>query len=139
MPSDEPLLPKHSARSDGDDGEAARRAEAELLERILSEATEGASTFLTQRVVAEASTFAAMEEDCAAGVSAACDALSQEEEAKRVWLSRLDVPSWGATAAAVSEVSALVKINALVAQAEALIKAAERLDSLANELARRSP
>ena len=39
-------------------------------------------------------------------VEEACDSLSVEEEAKRAWLARLDAPTWGAVAAAVSEVAA---------------------------------
>ena len=39
-------------------------------------------------------------------VEEACDGLSLEEEAKRAWLARLDAPTWGAVAAAVSEVAA---------------------------------
>ena len=39
-------------------------------------------------------------------VEEACDSLSVEEEAKRAWIARLDAPTWGAVAAAVSEVAA---------------------------------
>merc|ERR1719247_2619420 len=32
---------------------------------------------------------------CDAGDAVACDELSREEEAKRAWLARLEVPTWG--------------------------------------------
>jgi len=48
---------------------------------------------------------AALEEACDAGEAEACEALSREEEAKRRWLARLDVPSWGKAASAVSELA----------------------------------
>ena len=32
---------------------------------------------------------------CATGDDVACDSLSKEEEAKKAWLERLDVPAWG--------------------------------------------
>ena len=43
--------------------------------------------------------------DCDRGVDAACEELPgrlSEEEAKKRWLARLDAPTWGAVAAAVS-------------------------------------
>ena len=48
-------------------------------------------------VVAEANKIADLTEDCTAGDSAACDMLSKEDEAKKAWLAKLDVPSWGKT------------------------------------------
>ena len=62
--------------------------------------------------VASASASAAMteaaEEACDQGVTAACDGLSREEEAKRAWLAKMDKPSWGAVTAAVAAVSSEV-------------------------------
>jgi hypothetical protein len=46
-------------------------------------------------VVAEAGKMADLTEKCEAGESAACDTLSKEDEAKKAWFARLDVPSWG--------------------------------------------
>jgi len=46
-------------------------------------------------VVAEANKMADLTEDCNAGDEAACDMLSKEDEAKKAWLAKLDVPSWG--------------------------------------------
>ena len=43
---------------------------------------------------------------CDAGDDAACDVLSKEEEVKKAWLARLDAPTWGAVAAAVTTVAA---------------------------------
>ena len=36
-----------------------------------------------------------LQEACVSGDDTACDTLSREEEAKRAWLARLDVPTWG--------------------------------------------
>merc|ERR1719238_996434 len=36
-----------------------------------------------------------LEEECYKGDVTACDTLSREEEAKRAWLAKQDVPSWG--------------------------------------------
>merc|ERR1719271_401114 len=49
-----------------------------------------------------------MEEACYEGDDVACDSLSREEEAKRAWLAKLDAPTWGAAAAAVSAVATQV-------------------------------
>jgi hypothetical protein len=51
---------------------------------------------------------------CEAGDNVACDNLSLEEEAKRAWLLKLDAPTWGAAAAAVSAVAS--EVNAGAAQ-----------------------
>jgi len=46
-------------------------------------------------IVAEASKMAGLTEECDAGDEAACESLSKEDEAKKLWLAKLDVPSWG--------------------------------------------
>lgn len=46
-------------------------------------------------VAAEAHKLADLAEECDAGDDAACEALSKEDEAKKAWLAKLDVPSWG--------------------------------------------
>jgi len=46
-------------------------------------------------IVAEASKMADLTEECAAGDNAACETLSKEDAAKKAWLAKLDVPSWG--------------------------------------------
>jgi len=61
---------------------------------------------------AEAAKMAALEERCDSGEDTACDALSKEEEAKKRWLARLDVPTWGQAAAAVASVAADVTASA---------------------------
>ena len=48
---------------------------------------------------------AQMQEDCYQGVDVACQQLTYEEEAKRAWLSKLEVSSWGKVAEAVKEVA----------------------------------
>merc|ERR1719181_992410 len=60
------------------------------------------------KVVQEASAIHEMTEACDQGDDAACESLSHEEEAKKAWLARLDVPAWGAAAAAVSAVATQV-------------------------------
>merc|ERR1719473_847351 len=57
---------------------------------------------------ADAAELAGMTAACDAGDEAACDSLTGEEEAKRAWLGKLDVPTWGAAAAAVSSVASEV-------------------------------
>eukprot|EP00962_Isochrysis_galbana_P024472 scaffold7505_cov79-Isochrysis_galbana.AAC.1 len=56
-------------------------------------------------VANEASKMAALIEACDTGDDESCDLLSREEEAKKRWLARLDAPTWGAAAAAVSAVA----------------------------------
>merc|ERR1719460_551373 len=56
-------------------------------------------------VTSEAAQMAEMTADCYQGDMVACDNLSREQEAKRAWLAKLDVPTWGAAAAAVSAVA----------------------------------
>eukprot|EP00967_Tisochrysis_lutea_P159216 scaffold329211_cov70-Tisochrysis_lutea.AAC.1 len=45
-------------------------------------------------VANEAADIAALTDDCNSGIDEACELLSREEEAKRRWLARLDVPTW---------------------------------------------
>ena len=52
-----------------------------------------------------------MEEDCIAGIETACDMIAHEEAAKQAWLAKLDAPTWGAVAAAVTEVAAAVNVE----------------------------
>jgi len=42
---------------------------------------------------------------CYSGDEVACDNLSAEQEAKLAWLAKLDAPTWGAAAAAVSVIA----------------------------------
>merc|ERR1719201_2289519 len=49
-----------------------------------------------------------MNASCDAGYQSACDSLSREDQAKRAWLAKLDVPTWSAAAAAVSAVASEV-------------------------------
>ena len=49
-------------------------------------------------VASQATQFAALTQGCVSGEARACDALSKEDEAKKAWLNKLDVPSWGAAA-----------------------------------------
>ena len=52
---------------------------------------------------------AAMTADFDSGVEVACEELSNEDQAKVAWLAKLDVPSWGAAAAAVSQVASVME------------------------------
>jgi len=55
-------------------------------------------------IAEEAAQFQALSEECDAGDSEACGTLSKEEEAKKKWLAKIDVPSWGKAAAAMKEI-----------------------------------
>lgn len=63
-------------------------------------------------VVAEANKMADLTEGCDAGDAAACDALSQEDEAKKAWLAKLDVPSWGTMTEDAAKKAWLAKLDA---------------------------
>ena len=52
---------------------------------------------------------AALTDNCASGVDEACEELSHEDDAKKAWLTSIDVPAWGAAAAAVTQVATEVK------------------------------
>ena len=60
-------------------------------------------------IASEAAYVADMTEACDDGDEVACDSLSREDEAKRAWLAKLDVPTWGAAAAAVSAVAGAIR------------------------------
>ena len=68
----------------------------------------GAAASAMSQVASQASQVQTLTEDCASGVEQACDSLSLEEEAKLAWIQKLDAPSWGAVAAAVSAVGSEV-------------------------------
>ena len=51
--------------------------------------------------------FKALQQECGSGNDAACEMLSDEEEAKAAWLARLDAPAWGSLASASVEVGAI--------------------------------
>jgi hypothetical protein len=63
-----------------------------------------AAATLTSRV-AEAAQMAGVSAACDKGNDAACNKLSDAVEGRQTWLENLDVPAWGAAAAAVSAVS----------------------------------
>jgi hypothetical protein len=84
--------------------EAAKRAWLAKLDAP----TWGAAATDLANVASEAARMEEMAEDCYKGDDVACDSLSREEEAKRAWLARLDAPTWGAAAAAVSAVATQV-------------------------------
>lgn len=68
----------------------------------------GKAAKMMATVAQEASVMQEMTEACDQGDDNACESLSHEEEAKKEWLARLDVPTWGAAAAAVSAVATQV-------------------------------
>jgi len=82
-------------------------AKKEWLARLDAPSWGQAAKVMTN-LVQEASAIQEMTTACDRGDRDACDALSREEEAKKAWLARLDVPLWGAAAAAVSAVSTRV-------------------------------
>ena len=86
----------------GSDNDAAKK----LWLAKLDAPTWGKAATALVDIAGSAGAVAAMEDACDQGVTEACDGLSREEEAKRAYLARLDAPTWGAVAAAVSEVAA---------------------------------
>jgi len=58
-------------------------------------------------VVAEASQMADLTEKCESGEKVACDTLSLEDEAKKAWLAKLNVPAWGAAAQVASNIATM--------------------------------
>jgi len=103
-------------------------AKAAWLARLDAPSWGQASTTMSE-VAGQASALLALTEDCDSGVEAACDTLSREEEAKRAWLASLDVPAWGAAAAAVSAVASQVSAPAAVSEEEAKQAWLARLDA----------
>ena len=65
-------------------------------------------------------------EECNSGVNTACEMLSAEDQAKKVWLAKLDVPTWAKVSSAVMEVAdvaaATVTMNESDAKAAWLAK-----------------
>ena len=76
--------------------------------------TWGAAAAALTSAVSEAASIRKLEADCAAKVDVACDSLFQEDEAKRAWLSKMDVPAVSAAAATVTEVAAKVQVPASI-------------------------
>lgn len=65
----------------------------------------GEAALVMTTVAQEASNMQEMTAACESGDDLACTSLSNEEVAKKQWLAKLDVPTWGAAAAAVSVVA----------------------------------
>merc|ERR1719506_2079241 len=93
--------------------------------------TWGAAATTLASGASEAAQMAEMTASCDAGDKVACDNLSCEEEAKRAWLSKLDVPTWGAAAAAVSAVATEVTDPQYAAQMAELNAACDTGDQVA--------
>lgn len=91
------------AQTGAQTGEPA--AKAAMLAR-LDASTWGKAAATMASLATEASEMAALSEACDEGEVIACDSLSQEDEAKRKWLERIDAPTWSAAAAAVSAAAA---------------------------------
>jgi hypothetical protein len=88
-------------------GQATQDAKRAWLAKLDAPTWGTAATALAS-VVSEAAHIADMTEACYEGDDVACDNLSREDEAKRAWMASLDVPTWGAAAAAVSAVATQV-------------------------------
>merc|ERR1719453_1871620 len=65
----------------------------------------GAAAKAINTITSEAAQFQALTVDCDAGIETACDQISKEEEAKKAWLAKLDVPVWGKVASAMEQVA----------------------------------
>ena len=107
--------PAGEAAADAPSKEEAKRA---WLAKLDAPAW-GAAASAMRQVASQASQVQTLTEDCASGVELACDSLSLEEEAKLAWMKKLDAPSWGAAAAAVSAVASEVQSSAAVSEATA--------------------
>jgi len=83
------------------DSEAAQKAKLARLDAP----TWGKAAAALASIASEAGILAAMKEACEQGAEETCDDLSREEEVKQAWLAKLDAPTWGAVALAVSEVA----------------------------------
>jgi hypothetical protein len=57
------------------------------------------------KAASDASRISQLDAECSSGSDAACVALSKEDEAKRRWLAKLDVPSWKRAAEVTTQVS----------------------------------
>ena len=100
-------------------------AKAAWLSR-LDAPTWGAAAQGVSAVVEEAAKMAHLAEECNSGVNTACEMLSAEDQAKKVWLAKLDVPTWAKVSSAVMEVAdvaaATVTMNESDAKAAWLAK-----------------
>jgi len=78
-----------------------------------------------------ASVIAELEAQCETGDEEACEELSQEDEAKKQWLSRVDVPALDSAAKAIAQVSAVASARESRSQEEDEAKKAwlKRLDA----------
>jgi len=104
--------PAEEAAADAPSKEEAKRA---WLAKLDAPAWGAAASAMSQ-VASQASQVQTLTENCASGVEQACDSLSLEEEAKLEWMQKLDAPSWGAAAAAVSAVASEVQSSSAVSE-----------------------
>jgi len=81
-------------------------AKAAWLARV-DQTTWGKAASAISEVAADAAQFAALTKQCDAGKEVACDALSKEDEAKKAWLAKIDVPAWGKAATVVTELASV--------------------------------
>lgn len=85
-------------------------AKAEWLAKLDAPAW-GAAAKAMSTVAAEAAQFQAHTKECNAGDFKACDNVSKEEEAKKVWLAKLDVPLWGEAAEAMEAMATVEQVE----------------------------
>jgi hypothetical protein len=81
-------------------------------------------------VVAEATGIQELTKECEAGLVQACDTLSKEEDAKKAWLAKLDVPSWGKAAKALEAMAeeVMVELPPRMSEEEAKVVWLAKLD-----------
>ena len=87
-------------------------------------------------IASEAVQLAEMAVACHEGDEVACNNLSREEEAKRAWLTKLDAPTWGAAAAAVSAVAEVTQSRAPGAERQRRVHGGARSRSVACRVGR---
>jgi hypothetical protein len=87
---------------------ASKRSEEDAKKRWLAKfdaPTWGKAKAVVNEAADEAERLATLETHCTSGYDAACEELSREDEAKKVWLSKFDVKGWDSAARVVSTVS----------------------------------
>ena len=91
-------------------GREAREAKRAWLARLDGSSwVQGAAALV--EVAGHASVMEAVQQECDLGDAAACDALSQEQDAMRAWLAELDASTWGAVSTAVATVAVEVTMQ----------------------------
>ena len=77
----------------------------------LDASTWGLAATVVAQIAQEAIRIAGLIESCNSGHPISCEMLANEEEPNRSWMATLDVPTWGAAAAAVSSIASSANVE----------------------------